>query len=347
MYSLKKNKNSVNKFIVSNSKATFSNSDGIYEILNNNEIYKGSLVNYHQNDDFIIIEKNFEGDKQIINGEIVQELNSGIDGIQKIIDTDYIIRTCYSDDYSTSYLTKFNINLKEDIWKINFTEVVFFYVLKNQILLGYADKVSLHNLLDLSMIWIKNYEGFSLTKCIGKFKNELILVVGEHILLSIDVETGETLHKWHELKGFEVGATYKDVLPDTSSFVLDESSAKLIGVFHTYYFEIDLISREITYIQLEKELSGHSIRNLKSVSDNPFTSIHLYLTADITLEEFPNTDLNAVLALNRDTKKVDWVYTFKESGIGTNIPQINDTHLFILDLEGTLHIFEKSTPTVV
>ena len=123
------------------------------------------------------------------------------------------------------------------------------------------------------------------------------------------------------------------MLPDASSFVLDETQAKLIGVFHTYYFEIDLVSREITYIQLEEELSNHSIRNFKGVSDNPFTSTHLYLTADITLDELPNTELNAVLALNRDTKKVDWVHTFKESGIGTNIPQINDTHLYILDLK--------------
>jgi len=178
-------------------------------------------------------------------------------------------------------------------------------------------------------------------KALGLYKNELIVVAGDHVLLSIDVETGETLHKWHELKGFEIGTTYKDELPRASNFVLDEAAAKLIGVFHTYYFEIDLVSREITYIQLEEELKSHSIRNLKNVSDNPFTATHFYLTADVILEEFPNTDLNAVLALNRETKKVDWVHTFKESGIGTNTPQITDTHLYMLDLEATLHVFEK------
>lgn len=341
MYLLKRNKSSVNKFIALYSKATFSNSEGVYEILNENEIYKGDLVNYHQENSFFVIEKNFEGNKQIINDGDVQELNSGIDGVQKIIDTDCLLRTCYSDDYSTTYLAKFNINLKNDIWKIDFTGVVFFYVIEDQMLLGYTDRVSSHSFLDSSIIWTKNYKELNLTKCIGNFKNQLLVVAGEHILLSIDINTGEQLYKWHELKGFEIGTTYKDELPSASSFVLDEAAGKLIGAFHTYYFEIDLVSKEIIYTQLEEELTSHSIRNLKSVSNNPLTSTHLYLTADVTLEEFQNTDLNAVLALNRETKKVDWVHTFKESGIGTNIPQITDTHLYMLDLEGTLHIFEK------
>jgi len=218
--------------------------------------------------------------------------------------------------------------------------------------IGYFDKnkISALDIKGSKIKWelvLDQFGEVQLQRILGVYQNELLVVLGEHVLLSINVETGEILHKWHELKGFEINATYKDELPSASNFVLDEAVGKLIGAFHTYYFEIDLVSREIIYIQLEEELTSHSIRNLKSVSNNPFTSTHLYLTADVTLEEFPNTDLNAVLALNRETKKIDWVHTFKESGIGTNIPQITDTHLYMLDLEGTLHIFKKETTPLV
>lgn len=178
-------------------------------------------------------------------------------------------------------------------------------------------------------------------KLIGVYQNQLLVACSDHLLLLIDVNTGEIRHKWRDLIGFEVGSFYKNVLPDPTNFVLDKKASKLIGVFDTYYFEIDLDSKEISYYQLKEELSKYGINDFRPFNNNPFTSEHLFLTAHTYLKEIPNVDLSSVLVLNRETKRVDWLHTFKENGLGTNVPQITDTHLYQLDTEGTLHIFEK------
>ena len=48
------------------------------------------------------------------------------------------------------------------------------------------------------------------------------------------------------------------------------------------------------------------------------------------LEDVPNVDLKSVLALNRATKKVDWIHVFKNEGFGTNTPKIAENHLYQL-----------------
>ncbi len=210
------------------------------------------------------------------------------------------------------------------------------YFEKNKISAFNIDNCKINWELDLATIFNSRLIHF-----IGVYENQLLIACRNHLLLSVDINTGEILHKWQELVGFEVGSLYKDVLPDPTNFVLDKQDSKLIGVFDTYYFEIDLNTKEISYYQLKEELSKYNIRSFRSFNDNPFTSEYLFLTAHTFLKEVPNVNFSSVLSLNKKTKKVDWVHTFKDVGLGTNVPQITDTHLYILDLEGTLHIFEK------
>ncbi|UII29069.1 hypothetical protein LVD15_11750 [Fulvivirga maritima] len=212
--------------------------------------------------------------------------------------------------------------------------------------IGYFDKnkISALDIKESQIKWelvLDQFGEVELQRILGVYQGQLLVACSDHLLLSIDVNTGGIIHEWRELKGFEVGSFYKDVLPDPTNFVLDKSASKLIGVFDTYYFEINLDSKEISYHQLKDELFKYGVSDFRPFNNNPFTSEHLFLTAHTYLEEVPNVDLSSVLILNRNTKKVDWIYTFKESGIGTNIPQITDTHLYMLDLEGRLHIFEK------
>lgn len=178
-------------------------------------------------------------------------------------------------------------------------------------------------------------------KVVGLYQNQLYIACTNHRLMSIDINTGKIVLEWKELKGFEAGQEYKDVLPEPSDFVLDKVSGKLIGVFSKFYLEIDLESGEINYEDVREELQQYRINSFRRMGDNPFTNDHLFVTAHAELEERPNVDLDCVLALNRNTKKVDWVHVFKDTGLGTNVPQITDTHLYQLDAEGNLHIFEK------
>jgi hypothetical protein len=188
---------------------------------------------------------------------------------------------------------------------------------------------------------IEQFGNIEIKEILNVYQNQLLIACSDHLLLSIDVNTGEVLRKWRELQGFEKGSFYKDVLPEPADFVLDREAGKLIGVFSNYYLEIDLEFGKISYEDVREELKQHGINSFRRMGDNPYTKDHLFVTAHAELKERPNIDLDCVLALNRNTKKVDWVHIFKDTGVGTNVPQITDTHLYQLDLDNTLHIFEK------
>ncbi len=211
-------------------------------------------------------------------------------------------------------------------------------------IIGYYQKnevLALHSSNLDKVTWMVNFDGFEIEKVIGVWQSQLYIACTNHRLISIDIKTGIILQEWQELKGFEAGQEYKDVLPEPSDFVLDKESGKLIGVFSKFYLEINLESEEINYEDVREELQQYCINSFRRMGDNPFTKDHLFVTAHAELEERPNMDLDCVLALNRNTKKVDWVHVFKDTGLGTNVPQITDTHLYQLDTEGSLHIFEK------
>ncbi|KAB1068630.1 hypothetical protein F6U93_05795 [Tamlana haliotis] len=214
--------------------------------------------------------------------------------------------------------------------------------------IGYFDKnkISALDIKESQIKWelmLNQFEEVELQRVLGIYQDQLLVACSNHLLLSIDVNTGGILHQWRELKGFEVGSFYKDVLPDPTNFVLDKSASKLIGVFDTFYFEINLDSKEISYHQLKDELSKYGVSDFRPFNNNSFTPEHLFLTAHTYLEEVPNVDLSSVLSLNRKTKKVDWIHIFKDVGLGTNVPKITNTHLYQLDTEQTLHIFKKET----
>lgn len=178
-------------------------------------------------------------------------------------------------------------------------------------------------------------------KILGCFENNLILAAENNSVLMVNSFSGEILYKWSELPDFDAGSDYKGKIPNASNFVLDIESAKLIGVFHTYYFEIDLRSKMISFYQLKDELSKYGISDFRPFNDNPFTRKHLFLTTHTYRDDFPNVDLSSVIAFNRESKKVDWCHTFTESGLGTSIPQITTTHLYQKDTDNNLHIFER------
>lgn len=211
-------------------------------------------------------------------------------------------------------------------------------------IIGYYQKNEIWALYsnDLNRVaWKVDFNSCEIVKNLGLWQEHLIIACTNHLLLSIDINTGKILKEWNELKGFEAGQEYKDVIPEPSDFVLDKEIGKLIGVFSKYYFEIDLETGEVTYDDIRENLKRYCINSFRRMGSNPFTKDHLFVTAHAELEERPNVDLDCVLALNRNTKEVDWIHVFKDTGLGTNVPQITDTHLYQLDTEGTLYIFKK------
>ncbi|MFA0964005.1 hypothetical protein AB9P05_19515 [Roseivirga sp. BDSF3-8] len=211
------------------------------------------------------------------------------------------------------------------------------------ILLYLENQLTYFKLYNQQSVWELTLETkVKIERILGVYQNQLLLACSDHLLLSVDVKTGKILHKWRELPGFEEGQFYKGALPEPADFVLDKKSGKLIGVFSKYYFEIDLVSGEINYEDIRKELNTHHINSFRRMGNNPFTEEHLFVTAHAELDERPNVDLDCILALNRHTQKIDWVHIFKDTGLGTNIPQITSKHLYQLDTEKNLYVFERT-----
>ncbi len=208
----------------------------------------------------------------------------------------------------------------------------------NKLYFQFDGKLQCFSLSSNKVKW--TLEGAALV-LLGIYQNQLLIACSDHRLMSVDAGTGEIISRWRELPGFEEGQFYKDVLPEPSDFVLDKESGLLIGVFSRHYLEIDLKSGKLSYEDIRQELYRHGINSFRRMGKNPFTKDHLFLTAHAELDERPNVDLDCVLALNRNTRNVDWVHIFKDTGLGTNVPQITSTHLYQLDTEGKLYVFEK------
>lgn len=259
-----------------------------------------------------------------------------------------------NDAIFTSDLNLDDFTLKYEIVQFDTKNIVFefgrlpisegIYRDNNDIFLHLENQLTCLKLYTQKSVWELELETrLKIEKVLGVYQNQLIVACSDHLLLSVDVNTGEILHKWQELPGFEEGQFYKGVLPEPADFVLDKEAGKLIGVFSKYYFEIDLKSGEITFEDIRQELNTHHINSFRRMENNPFTKEHLFVTAHAELDERPNVDLDCVLALNRHTKKVDWVHIFKDTGLGTNVPQITTTHLYQLDTERNLYVFERTT----
>lgn len=303
-------------------------------------VYSGELVNIHYGKDVLLIEKDFEGNKVLLKNE-EKEFNSGIDGVQILIDDSKYLRTCYSDDFSSTYLALYDIDKCENIWRTQYVDHIAFHATDEYLLHLQKNKVVKLDLMTSEVIFSIDYKVEDFTKVVAVYGNQLFVACTNNRLISIDIKTGKIIREWKELKGFDAGQEYKDVLPEPSDFVLDIETGKLIGVFSKFYLEIDLESSEISYEDVRENLQQYGINSFRRMGDNPYTKDHIFVTAHAELKERPNVDLDCVLALNRNTKKVDWVHIFKDSGVGTNIPKITDTNLYQLDTEGILHIFEK------
>lgn len=329
-YYLKNKKRGVKDFKVDDSNLLYLTNEGFF--INETLVTKKvDRTNYFTYNNIIVYStggSTYLGDRKIGKTILVSSLNKDVALFSSNLNL---------DDLTLQYEL---INLKDLSLVYDFGRLpVIKTVLSesHQIYLHLEEKLICVNLSNYNIHWeLKK----TVSAILGVYQNQLLVGCSDHLMLSIDVNTGEILHKWQELPGFEAGQ-YKGVLPEPADFVLDKEAGKLIGVFSKYYFEIDIESCVIIYEDVRQELNAYSINSFRRMGNNPFTKDHLFVTAHAELDERPNVDLDCMLALNRHTKQVDWVHIFKDSGIGTNVPQITGTHLYQLDTENNLYVFER------
>ncbi len=190
----------------------------------------------------------------------------------------------------------------------------------------------------------RDEEQYEIKRIIGFWQNQLLVACSNSLIIVLDAHTGELLHTWQEKKGTfsKINIGFADKIPHAEHFVLDPNANKLIACSIFSYFEIDLITKEITVIELEEELRQYKIADVSGGhGETPLTDTHLI--ARVSLESRPNDDrmYDGLIALNRNTHKVDWFYPFEEVAISVQKPKLVGNKLYQMDMGGTLHIFER------
>ncbi len=113
------------------------------------------------------------------------------------------------------------------------------------------------------------------------------------------------------------------------------------GIEAYSYWEVDLKEAQprlkVWYIQEEIEKHQTTLPNFDTCG---ITENHIFFS----MGGLGGNRVPQVAALNRNTLKVDWQYQFIEEGIyySPTEVQVTDNNLFVLDNQGTLHIFERT-----
>lgn len=162
-------------------------------------------------------------------------------------------------------------------------------------------------------------------------------------LLGLDTKTGKCVHFLDKVENQD-DVNYVALIPN-----------RLPGItFTTYDTKQNILfgfAAEHFHWQVDLSVSQPKIK-MWSVEDE-MKKYHAYVSAYMNCGIsdshvfFPVGSLGStpqVFALNRETLKVDWQYHFTEGGqyfTPTKV-EVTDTHLYVLDNTGTLHIFEKT-----
>ena len=351
MYSLLKTIKS-GLFEIVNSKLLYSSHKLFYD---DKLIYEGNPTSFNVCKSIAFIIDNFE--KLVVidlsENKIINELNY-IDGIDLIINKDEIIYGVWNQSYTTRNITRINIKTEQKKWTVEN------YFGNGEVYGHFLYATSVNNTvcrIDLNQpdqpLWqfdlnelstLKNKDNqeinYNVIKILGIWQDELFIACNNGLLLSLDINTGNEKYRWQHINNYEFDSEIKNRIPRAESFIFDGNT--LIGALNTFYFKIDLQTSEITATNISEKLQKFNIFHIKTVSDNPVTDKHIYLTA-MTRQIEGNTKFSydCLIALNKKTLEIDWHYAFEDAGLGTNIPKLGDNKLYQLDTNNTLHIFEK------
>lgn len=315
-------------------------------------------------DKFILIQ-NYEGIVSVINyedGNILKEFSSQEFKISLPVFTKRLFNSklnCYKGRIFERQFGLYDFITNEIIWgreKMDGFWIHDFYIIKvaDSIVINnpYSEKVnwhfSLQSLKETRPEQMEKYGTYEMK--INNFAgiaNDILwldidVVMNGSFLLGLDAETGYPIHILDFVENqnqVDYVALVPNRLPGTSYTTYDSKRNILFGFKHDYFhWQVDLSESQpkIKMWSVEEEMKNH----------HAFVSAYMNCGISDTHIFFPVGSLGStpqVFALNRETLKVDWQYFFTESGqyfTPTKV-EVTDTHLFVLDNTGTLHIFEK------
>jgi hypothetical protein len=160
-----------------------------------------------------------------------------------------------------------------------------------------------------------------------------------NFLLGLDVHTGQPVHLLDKAENRFERYPF-DMIPTDGRTTYDDKRNILFGFAPDWvHWQVDLSEKspKIKMWDLTEEVTLR----------NAYVSAYMNCGISDSHVFFPVGSLGStppVFALNRETLKVDWQYHFTEGGqyfTPTKV-EVTETHLYVLDNTGTLHIFEKT-----
>jgi outer membrane protein assembly factor BamB len=168
----------------------------------------------------------------------------------------------------------------------------------------------------------------------GVIGNQLWISLNTMQHLVLDIHTGKQLALLGEPYDYKKDYYAQKVM---SGGQIDEKLKKIISLGNSQYREINTDTFEAIFIDLREEFDKYGV---SSVGDIRFDDDYIYFYDKIF---FGNQPRNKVAVLDRKTLKVVWTHDFAQYGTFPMQMEKIDTHLFVLDSSGTLHIFERES----
>jgi hypothetical protein len=326
-------------------KSLFLNDDCIQNRLVSGYVIKYDTLIYStwENDTFLIDVNTLKKEKlryeqvnQLINDEYMFNQSEGknvlydlklrseiIEITDKMKGNYYYIndgKTIISGNIDKRQICAFDIESQEMIWRFDLTELDRFAL--------QSDKV----------IQLKHF--------FGKYKKDLVVACDNSLIITIDIHSGKLSNHWQRVEGYYVDKPKSpmpedvELLPSTRKFSLDYEKGILFATFIDSYIHINLNSGEILYEYLQVCFEQNDINLFRSTM-NPYTKDHIFCTVFMDMVSDADWIYNAIIALNRNTFKVDWVRIFNEFNLGPNTPNLSGSRLYQRDNNNTLFIMEK------
>jgi hypothetical protein len=325
-------------------------------LVENDELYfQKEKAIYHQENVIKVLQDSFFGEFYLNSGEIIVQNYYGefeCDNIKYKGYYNYLnnkVITYLDSTDNTIYLIQKGKNIKLNL-------VNQFNLFGNLVIFEKENQIHAYTFPTAEPLWqfdmgclgmYETYKGevkqYIVEKFIGVWEEELLVACSNGLILCIAISTGIEKRRWQQLEGY-----YPDVqgvsnkLPRTENFILDSQTNILIALHIFSVVIINLLTGDIEVIDMEQELRRLDVNLLKNNSSYGIDDGYIYTTATMAYSDDKSQwTYDCLLAINRNTYKVDWQYKFKEESLGTNTPQLSGDKLYQLTASNTLYIFEK------
>lgn len=271
-------------------------------------------------------------------------------GIAGVIDDSILYKAFPNNSLSKKLVGLWNNG--STLWEIESEAQTVHFVKQDKIYQASADTNSLGELQekDGSFEWIfPNVKGYERkkTKVLHISESQLIGIYNSNKIRVISFSERRIVKEWSEIPTYVKlkKLSQNGLIPGIESCKYLDDEKKICGLHSDCLWELDLKTDNIVFYDLSKELEDNEIRTSVS-GEFSISEEHLifYSKSYKEKEQGGIKNINKIVALNRKSKKIDWVYNLE--GLDNLIfkwgaPIVDGDLLYVLDSQKNLYIFKK------